>query len=101
MAAKINPGPKLAGGVDVLKAIAKKTYTFVRKRSNEEEGGISLTINKVGNDGVIDLDASEVSAEVPHRGETIFAVNERLRLSDGPSGPRLEIMKIRRLPVEE
>jgi hypothetical protein len=32
------------------------------------------------------------------RGKTIFKVNERLRLSDGLKGPRLEILKVRRLP---
>lgn len=30
-----------------------------------------------------------------------IAVNERLRLSDGPKGPRLEILKMRRLPNDQ
>jgi hypothetical protein len=101
VAGKINPGPKFAGAVDVDKAIEKKTYAFVKERfdSEMENGGnLSVHIKRVGDDGGIDLDASEINSGPRHRGETIFAVNERLRLSDGPNGPRLEILKMRRLP---
>src|SRR5437773_2457952 len=51
--------------VDLDKAIGKKTYAFVKKRLDSENGGageLSLQINKVSNDGTIDLDASE---EIP------------------------------------
>jgi hypothetical protein len=99
VAGKIGPGPKLAGAVDLDKAIAKKTYAFVKKRPDTENGAgeLSLQINKVSNDGTIDLEASEQCRFGDCRGETIFKVNERLRLSDGPKGPRLEILKMRRL----
>ena len=102
-AGKINPGPKFTGAVDLAKAIEKKTYAFVKKRFDPKlAGSLSLHINKVGDDGAIDLDASEINSGVgEHRGETIFAVNERLRLSDGPTGSRLEIMKMRRLPNDQ
>ncbi len=101
VAGKINPGPTFAGAVDVDKAIEKKTYAFVKERLDPEVGGsLSLHINKVGDDGTIDLDASEEIPSGERKGETEFAVNERLRLSDGPKGPRLEILKIRRLPNE-
>ncbi|HEY5992242.1 MAG TPA: hypothetical protein VIU10_06665, partial [Candidatus Udaeobacter sp.] len=102
-AGKINPGPKFAGGVDLDKAIEKKTYAFVRRRLDPEVGGsLALRVNKVSDDGVIDLDASEINSGVgEHRGETIFAVNERLRMSDGPNSPRLEILKMRRLPDDQ
>jgi len=46
------------------------------------------------------LDASEVNSGPQHRGNTIFAVNERLRLSDTPKGRHLEILKMRRLPTD-
>jgi hypothetical protein len=99
VAGKISPGPKFAGAVDLDKAIGKKTYAFVKKRSDSENAGeLSLQINKVSNDGTIDLEASEQCRFGDCRGEIIFKVNERLRLSDGPNGPRLEILKIRRLP---
>ena len=104
MAGKISPGPKLAGAVDLDKAIGKKTYAFVKKRFDSENGGageLSLRINKVSNDGTIDLEASEQYRFGDCRGETIFKVNESLRLSDGPKGPRLEILKMRRLPNEQ
>jgi hypothetical protein len=99
VAGKINLGPTFAGAVDVDKAIEKKTYAFVKERFDPEAGGsLSLHINKVGDDGTIDLDALEEIPSGERKGETEFAVNERLRLSDGPKGPRLEILKIRRLP---
>src|SRR5437899_2733022 len=57
VAGKINPGPKFTGAVDLNKAIEKKTYAFVKKRFDPElTGSLSLHINKVGDDGVIDLD---------------------------------------------
>ena len=102
VAGKISPGPKFAGAVDLDKAIGKKTYAFAKKRSDWENGAgeLSLQIKKVSNDGTIDLEASEQCRFGDCRGKTIFKVNERLRLSDGPNGPRLEILKMRRLPNE-
>ena len=101
VAGKISPGPKLAGAVDMDEAIGKKTYAFVKKRSDSENDGageLSLQINRVSNDGTIDLEASEECRFGDCRGEIIFKVNERLRLNDGPMGPRLEILKMRRVP---
>ena len=101
MAGKINPGPKFAGAVDLSEAIGKKTYAFVKKRSDSENDGtgeLSLYINKISNDGTIDLTASELCRFGDCRGETIFAVSQRLRLNDGPKGPRIAILKTRRLP---
>ncbi len=100
VAGKISPGPKLAGAVDLDKGIGKKTYAFVKKRFDSENGAgeLSLQINKVNNDGTIDLEASEQCRVGDCRGEAIFKVNESLRLSDDPKGPRLEILKMRRLP---
>jgi len=98
---KISSGPKLAVTVDLDKAIGKKTYAFVKKRFDSENGDageLSLQINKVSNDGTIDLEASEQCRVGDCRGETTFKVSERLRLSDGPKGPRVEILKMRRLP---
>jgi hypothetical protein len=101
--ATITPGPKLDGAVNLDTAIAKKTYAFVKKRFDSDNGAgeLSLKINKVSNDGTIDLDASEQCRFGDCRGETIFKVNERLRLSDGTKGPRLEILKMRRLPNDQ
>jgi hypothetical protein len=102
VAGKVDPGPKFAGAVDVDKAIERKTYAFVKKRIDpEERGSLSLHINKVGDDGAIDLDALKNISSGERKGDTDFAVNEHLRLSGSPKGPRLEILKMRRLPVEE
>jgi len=38
--------------MDLLKAIGRKTYVFVKRRADEEDG-LSRTINRVGNDSVI------------------------------------------------
>jgi hypothetical protein len=103
VAGKISPGPKLAGAVDLDEAIGKKTYAFVKKRSDSENGAgeLSLQFKKVSNDGTIDLEASEQCRFGDCRGQTTFKVNERLRLSDDPKGPRLEILKMRRLPNDQ
>ena len=103
VAGKISPGPKLAGAVDLDKAVGKKTYAFVKKRSDSENGGageLSLQINKVSNDGTIDLEASEQCRFGDCRGETIFAVGERLRLRETTGGLRVDILNLRRLPNE-
>src|SRR6184192_4437390 len=82
----------------------KENLRLVKKRFDSENGGageLSLQINKVSNDGTIDLEASEQCRFGDCRGETIFKVNERLRLTDDPKGPRLEILKKHRLPNEQ
>ena len=102
VAGKINPGLKFAGAVDLDKAIEKKTYAFVKKRFNPEEGGsLSLNINKVTNDGAIEVQAEEYCSSGDCKGDTIFAVREQLRLHETPGGLRLDILKMRRLPNEE
>jgi hypothetical protein len=59
-----------------------------------------LNIVEVSNDGVIEAYVYRVDPTVPHRGETLFAVNERLRLRNAAKGPRLETLNISRAPVE-
>jgi hypothetical protein len=101
VAGKIN-GDKFVGAVDLDKAIEKKTYAFVKKRFESENGGsLALGIRKVSNDGVIDLDASEECSSGDCKGDTIFAVREQLRLRDTPNGLRLDIVNMRRLPNEQ
>jgi hypothetical protein len=98
---KIDPGPKFAGSVDVMKALAPKIYAFVKKHFDPEEGGsLSFHINKVSNDGTIDLEASEFCASGDCKGETRFAVGERLRLRETAGASRVDILNMRRLPNE-
>ncbi len=103
VAGKIKPGPKFAGAVDLDKAIEKKTYAFVRKRLDPKiGGGLSIYINKVSDDGLIDLNASMTNSGLgEHRGETIFAVREHLRLRETPGGLQVEFVNMRRLPNEQ
>jgi hypothetical protein len=99
VAGKINPGPKFAGAVDLDTAITKKTYAFVKKRFDSENGrGLALGIKSVSNDCVIDLEASEECSSGDCKGETIFSVREQLRLRDTPNGLRLDIVNMRRVP---
>lgn len=93
------PVQSFAGAVDVDKAIEKKTYAFVKRRFESENGGdLSLDVQKVSNDGVIDLEASESISSGERKGETEFRVTERLRLRETPAGQRLEVLNMRRLP---
>lgn len=101
VAGEIDSGPKFAGAVDLDKAITKKTYAFVRRRFDSENGGeLTLDIQKVNNDGVVDLEAWETISGGERKGETEFHVSERLRLREMPTGLRLDLLNMRRLPKE-
>jgi len=101
VAGKIN-ADKFVGAIDLDKAIEKKTYAFVKKRFDEESvGSLALRVNKVSNDGAIELDASQYCASGDCKGDTIFAVREQVRLQDTPNGLRLDIVNMRRLPNKQ
>jgi len=102
-AGKIAPGPKLAGVIDLGKEADKQAFAFLKKKrsGSEDIEQLSLNIVRVSNDGVIEAYVYRVDPTVPHRGETLFAVNERLRLHNAAKGPRLETLNISRAPVEQ
>ncbi len=100
VAGKVNPGPKFAGAADLDKTIEKKTYAFVKKNL-DAEGSLSMSVKKISDDGVIDLDALDECSSGDCKGDTIFAVHEQLRLRDKPGGVGLEILHMRRLPNQE
>jgi hypothetical protein len=101
-AGKIAPGPKLAGVIDLGKEADKQAFAFLKKKRSgpEDIEELSLNIVEASNDGVIEAYVYRVDPTVPHRGETLFAVNERLRLRNAAKGPRLETLNISRAPVE-
>ena len=101
VAGQIN-ADKTVRAVDLDKAIEKKTYAFVKKPFESETGGgtLALQIKKMSNDGVIDLEASKECSSGDCKGDTIFAVGERLRLQGNPNGLRLDVVNMRRLPNE-
>ena len=101
-AGKIAPGPKLAGVIDLGKEADKQAFAFLKKKRSgpEDTEELSLNIVEVSNDGVIEAYVYRVDPTVPHRGETLFAVNERLRLRNAAKGPRLETLNISRAPVK-
>ncbi|MGI8436425.1 MAG: hypothetical protein ACR2NX_05910 [Chthoniobacterales bacterium] len=54
-------------------------------------------MSSVANDGVVDLQVYSIDAVVPHRGETIFAFKEKMRLRETPTGLRAELVSIRKV----
>ena len=101
-AGRTSSGPKLLGTIDLIKAVSQKTYAFAKKPFDPKEGGfLMFTIKKVGNDGLIDLEAAEYCPAGGCKGDVIFAVGERLRLREAPEGLRLDIVNMRRLPKEQ
>ena len=92
-----------AGGPDLdERKLSLILRILIEKRFNPEEGGsLSLNINKVSNDGAIELQAEEYCSSGDCKGDTIFAVREQLRLHETPGGLRLDILKMRRSPNEE
>ena len=101
-AGRIASGPKFLGTVDLIKVLSQKTYAFAKKPFDPKEGGfLRFSINRLSNDGVIDLEAAEYHASGARKGDTIFAVSERLRLQDNPNGLRLDVVNMRRLPNEQ
>jgi hypothetical protein len=101
-AGHIAPGPKLDVVIDLGKEVDKKTFAFLKERRDPDSGeDLSMGVAQVGNDGVIQLHVYSVNPSVPHRGETRFSLSERLRLRATSSGPRVEMLNLRRLKVEE
>jgi hypothetical protein len=101
-AGHIAPGPKLAAVVDLGKEVDKKTFTFLKKRQDPDSGeSLSMSVDQVGNDGVIQINVYSEEASGENKGGTRFSLSERLRLRETSSGPRVETVNIRRLRVEE
>jgi len=101
VAGKIVSGPRFVGSANLLKVLSPKTYAFVKKRFDREEGGsLSFYVQKVTNDGAVELRAAEYTSSGERKGETNFAVSVRLRLRETPKGLSLEGVNMRRLPNE-
>jgi hypothetical protein len=99
VAGQIAPGPKLGGVIDLLKVLDAKTYAFVKKRA-DDMAGLSIDIQRVGNDGRIELSASESISSGERKGETLFSLAESVQLRKTATGLRAEVLNIRRLPIE-
>ncbi len=98
VAGQIAPGPKLGGVIDLLKVLEAKTYAFLKKRAGDE--GLSIDIQRVGNDGRIELSASASISSGERKGETLFSLAESVQLRKTAAGLRAEVLNIRRLPME-
>jgi hypothetical protein len=100
-AGRIASGPKFLGTVDLIKTLSQKIYTFAKQSFDPNEGGfLRFSINRIGNDGVIDLETAEYHPAGKRKGDIVFAVNERVRLQDNREGLRLDVANMRRLPNE-
>jgi hypothetical protein len=99
VAGQIGPGAKLGGVLDLLKVLDAKTYAFLKKRA-ADMAGLSINVERVGNDGRIELNASESISSGDRKGETLFSLAESVQLRKTATGLRAEMLNIRRLPVE-
>jgi hypothetical protein len=99
VAGQIAPGPKLGGVIDLLKVLDAKTSAFLKKRADDEEG-LSIDIQRVGNDGRIELSVSSSISSGERKGEMLFSLAESLQLRKTTAGLRAEMLNIRRLPIE-
>ena len=99
VAGQIAPGPKLGGVIDLLKVLDAKTYAFLKKRA-DDEAGLSIDIQRVGNDGRIELSVSSSISSGERKGEMVFSLAEKVQLRKVAAGLRAEVLNIRRLPIE-
>lgn len=99
VAGQIAPGPKLVGVTDLLKVLDAKTYAFLKKRADDTPG-LSINVERVGNDGRIELSASASISSGERKGETLFSLAETVQLRRTATGVRAEVINIRRLPIE-
>jgi hypothetical protein len=75
VAGEIAPGPKLGGVTDLLKALDAKTYAFLKKRADDMPG-LSINVERVGNDGRIELSVSASISSGERKGEMLFSLAE-------------------------
>jgi hypothetical protein len=99
VAGQIAPGPKLSGVIDLLKVLDAKTSAFLKKGADDEEG-LSIDIQRVGNDGRIELSVSASISYGERKGEMLFSLAEKVQLRKTAAGLRAEVLNIRRLPIE-
>lgn len=99
VAGQIASGPKLVGVVDLLKVLDRKTYSFLKKRGNDEPG-LSIGVEQVGNDGRIQVQVSSSISSGERKGETLFSLAESVQLRKTGNGVGAEVLNIRRLPTE-
>jgi hypothetical protein len=99
VAGQIAPGPKLGGVTDLLKVLDSKTYAFLKKRADDMPG-LSINVQRVGNDGRIELSVSASISSGERKGEMLFSLAESVQLRKTAAGLRAEVLNIRRLPNE-
>ena len=99
VAGQIAPRPKLGGVTDLLKVLDSKTYAFLKKRPDDTPG-LSIDVQRVGNDGRIELSVSASISSGERKGETLFSLAESVQLRKTAAGLRAEVLNIRRLPNE-
>ena len=99
VAGQIAPGPKLGGVTDLFKVLEAKTYSFLKKRADDMPG-LSIHVERVGNDGRIELSVYGSISSGERKGETLFSLAETVQLRKTATGLRAEVINIRRLPNE-
>ncbi len=98
-AGQIAPGPKLAGVVDLLQLLDKKTYSYLKKRPDDTPG-LSISVEQLGNDGRMQVEVCSSISSGERKGETLFRLAESVQLRKTANGVQAEVSNIRRLPAE-
>jgi hypothetical protein len=99
VAGQIVTGPKLGGVTDLLKVLEAKTYAFLKKRADDMPG-LSINVERVGNDGRIELKVYGNISSGERKGDVLFSLGESVQLRRTAKGLRAEVLNIRRLPNE-
>jgi hypothetical protein len=101
VAGQLAPGPKLGGVTDLLKVLDAKTSAFLKKRERDDDmPGLTIEVERVGNDGRIELSVSASISSGERKGESLFSLAESVQLRKTAAGFRAEVLNIRRLPIE-
>lgn len=100
VAGQIAPGPKLTGVTNLLKVLETKTQAFLKKRTDTMPG-LSLSVDRVSNDGRIELKVSASISSGDRKGDTLFNLAESVQLRKTSNGVRAEVLNIRRLPNDQ
>jgi hypothetical protein len=81
---------------DLLKVLDAKTYAFLKKRADDMPG-LSIEIQRVANDGRIELRAWGTISSGERKGESLFSLAESVQLRRTAAGLRAEVLNIRRV----
>lgn len=97
--AKISNLGKLLDPVDLGKYAEKTAQAYLAKHKGPKyEGSIDISIDTVTDAGVIDLTILGQRTSGEHKGDTLFSLDESVRIRETPAGLRLETIAVHASP---